>query len=560
MRLAIFFALFLITVSASSMRKVFIDGTTYEFSDENDKNSVRVSLNEDGSAPIPLSDDDFAELSNLLSHVNENSLVVGTNGQEEQSHTAEPIKPNIRARNAASTNPGTLLRLTKKGLDYGTEIGSRLLETFVRTMAIPDLEMNGSDMKFLANNLRLTQFTMPVLLNQPTSPSSFRFQSNGGSAAIRGDFHASKKILFFWIRVNGWFEASTNNLGLDIQTLLNNSAQGKPEVSHIYCGADIGNFNLKVHDAGIIGWIINLFHYYVEKSLENIIRGNVCEKIKQFGYERGNSFLSDMATDVRLFDGLRLDYSLTGAPNVHGLSFDLPLKGETTINGKSDTPFQPNALQLPPTDTKMAAVFLSDYVINSFLYQAHKAGLSQFQLDRSRKVVEFLRTNCDKKDICIGQFIPALEAKYPNTTGSLHIKTSTQPAMQFMPGQVNLIADIVAELTFANTPIFSFNVHSDFDVKSIEIASANSIITAKATINDLKVTNVQTMVPVLGLVGDLIAPLVQVGKPIAEEFLNELGQKGFPLPSWRGLQLKNIDISLFSHTLSIACDMLYTNV
>uniref|UniRef100_A0A914VR19 Lipid-binding serum glycoprotein C-terminal domain-containing protein n=1 Tax=Plectus sambesii TaxID=2011161 RepID=A0A914VR19_9BILA len=208
----------------------------------------------------------------------------------------------------------------------------------------------------------------------------------------------------------------------------------------------------------------------------------------------------------------------------------------------------------------MAAVFLYDYVINSFLYQAHKAGLSQFQLDKSRKVVEFLRTNCDQKDICIGRLIPALEAKYPNTTGSLHIKTSTQPAMQFMPGQVNLIADVVAELTFANTPIFSFNVHGNFDVKSIEIASANSTITAKATINDLKVTNVQTMVPDLGLIEDLIAPLVQVGKPIAEVFLNDLGQKGFPLPSWRGLQLKNVDISLFSHTLSIACDMLYTNI
>uniref|UniRef100_A0A914UUZ7 RxLR effector protein n=1 Tax=Plectus sambesii TaxID=2011161 RepID=A0A914UUZ7_9BILA len=118
MRLVLFFALFLTSVGASSMRKVSSNRTTNEFIDVNDKNLVRVSLNEDGSTPIPLSDD---ELSNLHSHVNENSLAAGNNGQEKQSHTAEPIKPNIRARNAASTNPGTMLRLTKKGLDYGTQ-------------------------------------------------------------------------------------------------------------------------------------------------------------------------------------------------------------------------------------------------------------------------------------------------------------------------------------------------------------------------------------------------------------------------------------------------------
>uniref|UniRef100_A0A914VL20 Uncharacterized protein n=1 Tax=Plectus sambesii TaxID=2011161 RepID=A0A914VL20_9BILA len=559
MRLVLFFTLFLTSVGASSMRKVSIDGTTYEFNDVNDKNSVRVSLNEDGSAPISLSDEDFAELSNLLSHVNENSLAAGNNEQEELSRTAEPIKSNIRALNSASKSPGTLLRLTKKGLDYGTQIGSRFLETFVRTMAIPDFESDEHGLKSRVHNLKLTQFSMPVLTNGLISPSSLAFQSNGGSAAIRGDFQVKKKILF-WISVSGWFEASISNLGLGIQTQLMNNALGKPQISNVGCRADIGNFNFKIHGAGIVGWVVNLFHGMIEKNLKNKVQELVCKKIEQFGMERGNSFLSDMATDVPLFDGFRLDYGLTEAPNVHGLSFDLPLKGETTINGKSDTPFQPNALQLPPTDTKMAAIFLSDYVLNSFLYQAHKAGLSQFQLDKSRKVVEFLRTNCDKKEICIGKLIPALEAKYPNTTGSLHIKTSTHPAMQFMPGQANLIADVVAELTFAKTTILSFNVHGDFDVKSIEIASADNIITAKATINDLKVTNVQTTVPDLGPVGDMIASLGQVGKPIAEVFLNELGQKGFPLPSWRGMQLKNIDISLLSRTLSVACDILYTRV
>uniref|UniRef100_A0A914XDN4 Uncharacterized protein n=1 Tax=Plectus sambesii TaxID=2011161 RepID=A0A914XDN4_9BILA len=92
MRLVLFFALFLTSVGASSMRKVSSNGTTNEFIDVNDKNLVRVSLNEDGSTPIPLSDDDFAELSNLHSHVNENSLAAGNNGQEKQLHTAEPIK------------------------------------------------------------------------------------------------------------------------------------------------------------------------------------------------------------------------------------------------------------------------------------------------------------------------------------------------------------------------------------------------------------------------------------------------------------------------------------
>uniref|UniRef100_A0A914WPQ1 Uncharacterized protein n=1 Tax=Plectus sambesii TaxID=2011161 RepID=A0A914WPQ1_9BILA len=484
----------------------------------------------------------------------------GAEIRAKRSVTEDAVMPKIRARRDVATNPGTLLRLTKKGLDYGTEIGSKFLETSVRTATIPDFELDESDLKVHIKNLKLTQFSMPVLTNELVSPSSLELKSNGGSAAIRGDCQAKKKILFFWVDVGGWFEASISNVGLGIQMQLANSALGKPQISNVGCRADTGNFNFKIHDAGIVGWFVNLFHGMIEGTLKDKIQGQVCEQIKQFGNERGNSFLSDITTDVPLLDGLKLDYRLTGAPNVHGLSLDLPLKGETTINGKSDTPFSPNALQLPPTDTKMAAIFLSDYVINSFLYQAHKAGLSQFQLERNREIVELLRTNCDQMDICIGRFIPALEAKYPNTTGSLHIKTSTHPTIQLKPGQVNLIADVVAELTFANTTIFSFNVHGDFDVKSIEITSVDSIMKAKATINDLKVTNVQTTISDLGPVGNLIAPLVQLGKPIAEELLKGLGQKGFRLPSWGGLPLKNIDISVLSRTLAIACDIAYTGV
>uniref|UniRef100_A0A914VIE9 Uncharacterized protein n=1 Tax=Plectus sambesii TaxID=2011161 RepID=A0A914VIE9_9BILA len=472
----------------------------------------------------------------------------------------DTIVPNIRARRDVTTNPGTLLRLTKKGLDYGTEIGSKLLETFVRETAIQDYDSDEGDFKYNIKNLKLTQFSMPVLTNELVSPSSLELKSNGGSAAIRGDCQAKKKILFFWVDVGGWFEASISNVGLGIQMQLANSALGKPQISNIGCRADTGNFNFKIHDAGIVGWFVNLFHGMIEGTLKDKIQGQVCEQIKQFGNERGNSFLSDITTDVPLFDGLKLDYRLTGAPNVHGLSLDLPLKGETTIVGKSDTPFSPNTLQLPPTDTKMAAIFLSEYVINSFLYQAHIAGLSHFQLDRSREAVEILRSNCDQMDICIGRLIPALEAKYPNTTGIVHIKTSSAPAIQFKPGQVNLIADVAAELTFANTTIFSFNVHGDFDVKSKEITSADSILRAKATINDLKVTNVQTTISDLGPVGDAVTLLVQAGKPIAEELLNDFGQKGFPLPPWNGVQLKNIDISVLSRTLAIACDISYTGV
>uniref|UniRef100_A0A914UXW4 Lipid-binding serum glycoprotein N-terminal domain-containing protein n=1 Tax=Plectus sambesii TaxID=2011161 RepID=A0A914UXW4_9BILA len=334
--------------------------------------------------------------------------------------------PKIRACRDVATNPGTLLRLTKKGLDYGTEIGSKLLETFVRETTIQDYDSDEGDLKYNIKNLKLTQFSMPVLTNELVSPSSLKLKSNGGSAAIRGDCQAKKKILFFWVDVGGWFEASISNVGLDIQMQLANSALGKPQISNVGCSADIGNFNFKIHDAGIVGWFVNLFHDMIKKELKNKVQEQVCEQIKQFGI--------------------------------------------------------------------------------------------------------------------------------------VHIKTSTHPAIQFKPGQVNLIADVIAELTFANTTIFSFNVHGDFDVKSKEITSADSILRAKATINDLKVTSVQTTISDLGPVGDVLAPLVQVGKPIAEELLNDFGQKGFPLPPWNGVQLKNIDISLLPRTLAIACDIAYTGV
>jgi hypothetical protein len=112
------------------------------------------------------------------------------------------------------------------------QIGTGFLESYVRTITIPNHETEVEGVKIEINNLKLNNFAMPKLDYKLISPNSLALHSNGGSVAIKGDFNVEKKIIWV-VSISGWFEASISNLGLTIQAQFAANSHGKPQVSFL---------------------------------------------------------------------------------------------------------------------------------------------------------------------------------------------------------------------------------------------------------------------------------------------------------------------------------------
>uniref|UniRef100_A0A914W7B9 Lipid-binding serum glycoprotein N-terminal domain-containing protein n=1 Tax=Plectus sambesii TaxID=2011161 RepID=A0A914W7B9_9BILA len=173
--------------------------------------------------------------------------------------------------------------------------------------------------------------------------------------------------------------------------------------------------------------------------------------------------------DVHRLDNYYLSLGLVGQPHASSCCLAVDLLGEIAPNGAC-TPFGPAPMQFPCCGTKMAEALISDHVINSFLYHAHREGIFRATLDNNTpKIGKFLKTTCpaeapedDSEDggglgglnICLGDIIPVLREKYPDKNVQLSLSTERAPSVilrKATGAHIDLMA-LVDVIAVANPP------------------------------------------------------------------------------------------------------------
>uniref|UniRef100_A0A0N5AF51 BPI2 domain-containing protein n=1 Tax=Syphacia muris TaxID=451379 RepID=A0A0N5AF51_9BILA len=184
--------------------------------------------------------------------------------------------------------------------------------------------------------------------------------------------------------------------------------------------------------------------------------------------------------DLRKLYDLVLRLQIT---NAYATNYDyiLDINGDFSPGGMGGVPFGPYALMFPQTSNKMVDVLISDYTINSLLYQMHKKAFLAFLVNsQTPKIGDLLKTTCGGDDgddedltsaetdtsdeksekrrrrfwrlrhlrkllkrnkrqadegglsdlgICIGDIMPEVREKYPNRTLTLFIHTARAPSV-----------------------------------------------------------------------------------------------------------------------------------
>ncbi|XP_077315167.1 bactericidal permeability-increasing protein-like isoform X2 [Lithobates pipiens] len=404
---------------------------------------------------------------------------------------------------ADTGNPGAVVRITQKGLDYARQIGISVLQQKLSSLHLPDY--SGS-------------YDVGIL-------GSVDYHISG--MAITSVQLSSSQIVF------------VPNVGL------------KVSIDQAFIAIH-GNWGVKY----LFVWLVNLFDDAISSSLRETMQNQICPQVIDAVNNRLQPVLQSLPVSVKLDDVAAIDYSLTGPPTVTPGNLDVHMKGEVfEIAHRATPPFSPPPLSLPDDHNLMVYFAVSDYLFNTAGYVYQSAGKLVFNVtDDMVPKGSPMRLNTST----FGILIPQLEKMYPDMLMKLVITSHSAPSLNINPGNVSMapLVDIQAYAILPNSslaPLFLLNLKTD--------VFANVAVNSSRIVGNLKLSRVDIELKHSD-VGPFSVGLIQtaVNFYLLNTLLPKVNEKfneGIPLPLLDHVQLENLILKQYEHYLLLGADVHY---
>uniref|UniRef100_A0A4W5KMG1 Bactericidal permeability-increasing protein n=1 Tax=Hucho hucho TaxID=62062 RepID=A0A4W5KMG1_9TELE len=338
---------------------------------------------------------------------------------------------------ALATNPGVKVKLTEKGIEYGKQIGMVSLQQKLKTMKVPDLSGTERVAPIGKVKYSLTGITI-VNLGLPNSGLAL-VPGTGISLSITNAFislHGNWKIQYLsFIKDSGSFDLEVNGLTITDSITIKSDETGRPTVSSVNCGANVGSASIKFH--GGASWLYNLFSAYIDKALRSALQKQICPLVADTITDM-NPHLKTLNVLAKVDKYAEVEYSMVTSPTISNASIDFSLKGEFYNIGKhQEPPFSPTPFSLPPQVNNMLYIGISAFTTNSAGFVYNNAGaLSLYITDDMIPPSSPIRLNTRT----FGAFIPEIAKRFPGMMMKLLVKTVKEPTIFFEPNNVTVQA------------------------------------------------------------------------------------------------------------------------
>ncbi|XP_060081853.1 uncharacterized protein LOC132561140 [Ylistrum balloti] len=467
-----------------------------------------------------------------------------------------------------AVNPGFQTRITTAGLNYANQEAIEQLSKSVRGRKLNPIHGKS----YSISNVEITEFS-------PPSPSSLKPIPGSGlewsAEDIELGMHADFKYSFI-IKDHGSFDVSVSHVSFSVQAILGADANGRPTIRAGTCNCNVGSASIRFH--GHHAKVYNLIRRIVEGKIKRALKDKLCDVISKSINTDAEKSLSLLKVVMDIGQLFQLDYKLTGPPKFTSDYLETYHKGE--IDWKA-APVPPpfNAPPIPQLDdtSRMMYVWVSDYLMNSLLYQTQKHNILSYNLtakDLPEKDRGLLNTTCTSS-LCIGNFIPPLQEKYPNCQIELQMRSKKMPEISVVNGAIE--TNMVGTIALYARPVLSTlyfkpeNVGHESRIRTsggyILTMDVKMSLTGQMSVADhvmhYKVTNMTISV---SLQNSTIANVTEralniLMKYVVERFIqpniDELGKIGIRLPFGKKISLKNSKLVLLEHALLIATDVVY---
>ncbi|XP_075033763.1 BPI fold-containing family B member 1 [Mixophyes fleayi] len=459
---------------------------------------------------------------------------------------------------ADTVNPGFVVRITQKGLDYGRQEGISVLQQKLSKIQLPDFSGTYDvgilgDVKYKIENMVITDFQLPD--SQVTLLPNVGLKLSISGAFIK--IHGGWSVHYLFVSDGGSFDL--NVLGISISTglSLGSDGSGRPTISASDCSAHISD--MQVHFSGGFDWLINLFDDNIASSLRNTMQNEICPQVIDAVKNQLEPVFQSLPVTAKIDNVAAIDYSLLVPPTVTAESLDVQLKGEFfELSHRSPPPFSPQPLSLPADYNLMVYFGVSDYLFNTagFVYQS--AGMLIYNVTDDmipKEVPTRLNTSS------FGILIPQISKMFPNMLMKLKISSPSAPFLTIEAGNMTLspLVDIQAYAILPNSslaPLFLLNLTTDVMAK---VAVTSGVIVGNLELSRIKIDLKHSDVGPFS-VGIIDYAVNYYISHILLPKVNEILKKGYPLPLPDHMQLSNVVLKLYEHYFLLGADVQYEEI
>lgn len=332
---------------------------------------------------------------------------------------------------------------------------------------------------------------------------------------------------------------------------------GKPSIATTACSAIVQDLDVNF-GGGLIGWVIDKFSKKIESRVRQAVADNFCFEAKKLIDMFANHELSTLPDLIPLSPMFTLDYKLIQAPRVTDDFVETDLKGEISWKGEGNTPFSAPPIPTNVTNDRMMYVWLSDFVINSFLFAAYNNQAMRFLVNKTTvpDVAPFLQTSCQK--VCIGAIFHKIEKLYPNQSVSMYVEAAERPNCTIQPWKANTNATVLTKIFIENEtesiPLMTLMMTFDGDVS---FRVEEHTIVGNMTVEKLKLKILESQI---GIISQFELDLmVMMTEPFLSKLANQKLQQGLPIPVFEGVDFVKPKISLLDRAVLIETDIKYKN-
>ena len=256
-----------------------------------------------------------------------------------------------------------------------------------------------------------------------------------------------------------------------------------------------------------------------------------------------------------------LDYSMLSAPIFENGYLDSNHKGEISwLGSHKEVSFHPKPFPESHDKSRMAYIWVSDYVMNTAGYVLQNQGILQHYLrpsDLKSNDRHYLKTTC-MNSYCTGNIIVPLQDNFPNSEIHINMSTSIAPTLRIVKGKI--FGKFQGNMTyFARLPYKAVEYLFDTTVAaqvSLNVSVNDQNITAQVTdiIPSVRVTDTK----VANITGEMLTNIFKIvsGLFIIPK-LNEVGARGLPLLHSKEVALRNPTLNLVENAILLGTDVLW---
>ncbi|XP_074148908.1 bactericidal permeability-increasing protein-like [Sminthopsis crassicaudata] len=451
-------------------------------------------------------------------------------------------------------NPGIKVKITKKGLDYGKQVGMKFLKSTLMKMPIPDYKgtqrvpiMGTMTYSMTGVQIKDISFGESSIVLVPSS--KLNLSVGPTDVEVQGDW--SMKVSF--IHDNEKINLKLKGMMLNAVVEVGWNATRRLSLSLANC-----RFQTKSVDINFQGrssWMYKLFIGSAKNSIRQALDSKACDGIRKViaTLERKLHEVPEYSHINSLAD---FDYSIVAAPVITNNSIEVDFKSEFySALDHLEAPESPAPFSLPELTDRMLVLGVSDFVPNTAALIYYRAGALSWNLTDSKIPQSFatrLNTGSFKS------FAPELQKQFPNTPVVLKIFARHPPRVWTQSGSLHLmfpgaVQAFVQPKRSSEVPVFLLHVDANI---TAQVFVSGKNIGANLTMTDCGLSLVHSEVKNFSV--NKLKNLMDVAlKSAILPQINRKFNKGYPLPTLFNTSLHDPVINIQEGFLTIATDILY---